>query len=138
MIGKYGVSLGSRHLGQRGCSALSVVLMTVCVVSSCVCWWEVSVLECEVSVDLFGVWFESGTFLASWSLRVDLLTAQMLLTVSCVSLAVHLYSVSYMRADPHLNLFLAYLSMFTFFMLVLVTADNWVFMLVGWEGIGLC
>lgn len=95
-------------------------------------------LECEVSVDLFGVWFECGTFLVSWSLRYDMLTAQMLLTVTGVSLAVHMYSASYMRADPHLNLFLSYLSMFTFFMLVLVTADNWVFMLVGWEGIGVC
>jgi NADH:ubiquinone oxidoreductase subunit 5 (subunit L)/multisubunit Na+/H+ antiporter MnhA subunit len=62
----------------------------------------------------------------------------MLVTVTGVSFAVHLYAVVYMRSDPHLNLFMSYLSLFTFFMLVLVTADNLVLMLVGWEGIGVC
>ena len=79
-------------------------------------------MQCEVQFNLWGAWFEVGTFLVQWSLRFDLLTAHMLLTVTGVSFAVHVYSVAYMRADPHLNLFVAYLSLFTFFMLVLVTA----------------
>jgi proton-translocating NADH-quinone oxidoreductase chain L len=87
---------------------------------------------------LWGVWFEVGSFHIGWKLSGDLLTAHMLVTVTGVSFAVHLYAVVYMRSDPHLNLFMSYLSLFTFFMLVLVTADNLVLMLVGWEGIGVC
>ena len=102
-------------------------------------WCEVCLQECPVSVDLFGLWFECGTFMVSWGLRYDMMTAHMLLTVTAVSWAVHMYSASYMRADPHLNLFLAYLSMFTFFMLVLVTAQMLLTVTgVSWEGIGVC
>lgn len=64
-------------------------------------------------------------------LYFDLLTAHMLLTVTCVSLAVHLFATVYMREDPHLSLFLSYLSLFTFFMLVYVCADNLLVMFVG-------
>ncbi len=62
----------------------------------------------------------------------------MLFTVTSVSLAVHLFAVVYMQADPHLTLFMSYLSLFTCFMLVLVTSDSLVMMMIGWEGIGVC
>ena len=61
---------------------MSVMWLALSFVSSVLIWVEVCMLECEVSVDLFGVWFECGTFLVSWSLRYDMLTAQMLLTVT--------------------------------------------------------
>jgi len=83
-------------------------------------------------------WIVSGDFTAGWTLRVDALTAAMLIVVTWVSAVVHLYSVGYMHDDPHQPRFMAYLSLFTFFMLMLVTSDNLVQLFFGWEGVGLC
>jgi NADH-quinone oxidoreductase subunit L len=82
-------------------------------------------------------WIDSGTLNISWSLRVDSLTAVMLIVVTVVSSMVHIYSIGYMNHDPKVSRFMAYLSLFTFFMLMLVTADNLVQMFFGWEGVGL-
>jgi NADH:ubiquinone oxidoreductase subunit 5 (subunit L)/multisubunit Na+/H+ antiporter MnhA subunit len=134
----YGGTMVARGLGHRGIAVFSIVSLLIAFVSSAVIWVEVVLGSCEVSIDLFGTWFEVGTFNVSWNLYFDLLTAHMLFTVTSVSLAVHLFAVVYMRSDPHLTLFMSYLSLFTFFMLVLVTGDSLVMMLVGWEGIGVC
>jgi NADH-quinone oxidoreductase subunit L len=83
-------------------------------------------------------WITSGDFTAGWTLRVDALTAVMLVVVTWVSAVVHVYSVGYMSHDPHPQRFMAYLSLFTFFMLMLVTSDNLVQLFLGWEGVGLC
>jgi NADH-quinone oxidoreductase subunit L len=85
-----------------------------------------------------GDWISSGDFAANWMLRVDALTAVMLVVVTWVSSVVHLYSVGYMSHDHHQPRFMAYLSLFTFFMLMLVTSDNLVQLFLGWEGVGLC
>jgi NADH-quinone oxidoreductase subunit L len=82
-------------------------------------------------------WFDSGDFRADWVLRVDMLTAVMLVVVTWVSSVVHLYSIGYMSHDPHKPRFMAYLSLFTFCMLMLVTSDNLVQLFFGWEGVGL-
>src|SRR5271169_886698 len=82
-------------------------------------------------------WFTSGKLAVAWSLRIDMLTAVMLVVVNTVSFLVHLYSWGYMREDPSRPRFFAYLSLFTFAMLMLVTADNLVQMFFGWEGVGL-
>jgi NADH-quinone oxidoreductase subunit L len=82
-------------------------------------------------------WIDSGAFHVSWAFKVDTLTAVMLLVVTVVSAMVHLYSVGYMHHDPSIPRFMSYLSLFTFFMLMLVTADNLVQMFFGWEGVGL-
>src|SRR6201994_1201542 len=82
-------------------------------------------------------WISSGTLDVSWSLRVDTLTAVMLIVVTGVASIVHVYSVGYMSEDPSIPRFMAYLSLFTFFMLMLVTADNLVQLFFGWEGVGL-
>jgi NADH-quinone oxidoreductase subunit L len=82
-------------------------------------------------------WMSSGAFEASWSLRVDTLTAVMLVVVNTVSALVHVYSLGYMSHDEHQPRFFAYLSLFTFAMLMLVTADNLIQMFFGWEGVGL-
>jgi NADH-quinone oxidoreductase subunit L len=82
-------------------------------------------------------WVESGTLSFDWSLRVDALTAVMLVVINSVSALVHLYSWGYMEEDPDQPRFFAYLSLFTFAMLMLVTADNLVQMFFGWEGVGL-
>ncbi|MDX1975458.1 MAG: NADH-quinone oxidoreductase subunit L [Rickettsiales bacterium] len=83
-------------------------------------------------------WITSGDFTVNWTLRVDALTAVMLVVVTWVSSVVHVYSVGYMSHDEHQPRFMAYLSLFTFFMLMLVTSDNLVQLFLGWEGVGLC
>jgi NADH-quinone oxidoreductase subunit L len=82
-------------------------------------------------------WIDSGTLSIEWSLRVDTLTAVMLIVVTGVSSMVHVYSIGYMAEDPSIPRFMSYLSLFTFFMLMLVTADNLVQLFFGWEGVGL-
>src|SRR5919206_3683949 len=89
-----------------------------------------------VVVKLF-TWIDSGTLDIAWSLRVDTLTAVMLIVVTGVSSMVHVYSIGYMAEDPSIPRFMSYLSLFTFFMLMLVTSDNLVQLFFGWEGVGL-
>src|SRR5690606_14529770 len=78
-------------------------------------------------------WITSGELDIAWSLRIDTLTAVMLVVVTTVSSLVHVYSIGYMHEDPSRPRFFAYLSLFTFAMLVLVTSDNLVQMFFGWE-----
>jgi NADH-quinone oxidoreductase subunit L len=82
-------------------------------------------------------WFTSGTLAVDWALRIDTLTAVMLVVVNTVSALVHVYSIGYMAHDPHRPRFFAYLSLFTFAMLALITSDNLVQLFFGWEGVGL-
>ncbi len=82
-------------------------------------------------------WFTAGDLTVDWAFRIDALTRVMLVVVTSVSTLVHLYSIGYMEEDPHRPRFFAYLSLFTFAMLMLVTADNLVQMFFGWEGVGL-
>src|SRR5437867_6234784 len=82
-------------------------------------------------------WINSGDLQVAWALRVDTLTAVMLVVVNTISSLVHLYSIGYMDEDPYRPRFFAYLSLFTFAMLMLVTADNLVQLFFGWEGVGL-
>jgi proton-translocating NADH-quinone oxidoreductase chain L len=128
----------ARYLGHRGSAVFSIFCLFVAFITSCLIWIEVTLGSCETYINLFGEWFTTGSFNVYWNIYVDLYTAHMLLTVTSVSCAVHCYAVVYMRSDPHLNLFMSYLSLFTFFMLVLVCSDNLIGMLVGWEGIGVC
>ena len=83
-------------------------------------------------------WISSETLNFDWGFMFDSLTAIMCCVVTFISCLVHLYSTEYMSHDPHLPRFMSYLSLFTFFMLILVTADNFIQMFVGWEGVGLC
>ncbi|MCK5546521.1 MAG: NADH-quinone oxidoreductase subunit L, partial [Rhodospirillaceae bacterium] len=80
-------------------------------------------------------WIQSGDLEINWAFRVDTLTAVMLIVVTTVSAMVHVYSIGYMHHDPDVPRFMAYLSFFTFAMLMLVTADNLVQMFFGWEGV---
>jgi NADH:ubiquinone oxidoreductase subunit 5 (subunit L)/multisubunit Na+/H+ antiporter MnhA subunit len=127
-----------RLIGHRGSAVISISCLFVAMISSACIWYEVIFSMSEVYVDLFGSWFTVGSFNVNWTMYIDLYTAHMLLTVTGVSCAVHCYAVVYMRSDPHLNLFMSYLSLFTFFMLVLVCSDNCLTMLVGWEGSSNC
>ena len=99
-------------------------------------FYDVAVKGNSGTVELVS-WIQSGDFRASWALKVDTLTAVMMLVVTVVSAMVHVYSIGYMHHDPSIPRFMAYLNLFTFFMLMLVTADNLVQMFFGWEGVGL-
>ncbi|AIL65955.1 NADH-quinone oxidoreductase subunit L [Rickettsiales bacterium Ac37b] len=83
-------------------------------------------------------WIEINELVVNWALKVDALTAVMLVVVTVVSFLVHVYSVGYMHDDQHKPRFMSYLSLFTFFMLMLVTSDNFLQLFLGWEGVGLC
>jgi len=103
---------------------------------SLVIFYQVGVQGQTRTVELF-TWIESGAFVANWALKFDALSATMLCVVTIVSSMVHLYSIGYMAEDKSIPRFMAYLSLFTFFMLMLVTADNFIQMFFGWEGVGL-
>jgi len=96
------------------------------------------VIAGEVYSASLGSWAISGLFEMNWNFTIDALTYVMLVVVLTVSTLVHLYATEYMSEDPHLPRFLSYLSLFTFFMLILVTADNFISLFLGWEGVGLC
>lgn len=101
-------------------------------------------LFCDVSFNqtaynlILGDWIVSDLLDIKWGFYYDTLTTVMLIVVTSISTCVHIYSLEYMGSDPHLKRFLSYLSFFTFFMLILVTANNLLQMFVGWEGVGLC
>nr|YP_009449531.1 NADH dehydrogenase subunit 5 [Cymbomonas tetramitiformis]ANA57075.1 NADH dehydrogenase subunit 5 [Cymbomonas tetramitiformis] len=136
LFGSLFAGLLGRYLGYRGAALIS----TFCVFSSCMLSWvafyEVGLSGSPCYIKL-APWFHSEMFDASWGFLFDSLTVVMLIVVTSISSLVHLYSISYMGEDPHLPRFMSYLSIFTFFMLVLVTADNFIQMFLGWEGIGL-
>ena len=100
-------------------------------------FYEVGICGSDTHI-LLAPWMETELFLVNWGFLFDSLTVVMLVVVTFVSTLVHIYSGEYMNGDPHRPRFMSYLSLFTFFMLILVTADNYLQMFVGWEGVGLC
>jgi len=97
---------------------------------------EVCIFE-NVYYTVVAVWVSSNFLKIFWGLYLDSLSATLLVVVTFISVLVHLYSLEYMSEDPHLIRFMAYLSLFTFFMLILVTSNNFLQMFIGWEGVGL-
>ncbi|WP_026606673.1 NADH-quinone oxidoreductase subunit L [Methylocapsa acidiphila] len=124
-------------IGNRPSEIITTSLLFVSAALSWVVFAHVALGSGEGSVSLLTNWFTSGAVKVDWSLRVDSLTAVMLVVVTTVSSLVHLYSIGYMHDDPSRPRFFSYLSLFTFAMLTLVTADNLVQLFFGWEGVGL-
>ena len=122
-------------IGARGAEYVTTGLLGVSFVLSWIAF--VMVAGGADAHVLLGNWFTSGKLVASWALRIDTLTAVMLVVVTTVSFLVHVYSIGYMSDDPSRPRFFAYLSLFTFAMLMLVTSDNLVQLFFGWEGVGL-
>ena len=112
-------------------------LLVVSAILSWVAFFQVGIGEGEAFTVPVLTFIHSGSLAADWALRIDTLTVVMLVVVNTVSSLVHIYSIGYMAHDPHRPRFFAYLSLFTFAMLMLVTADNLVQMFFGWEGVGL-
>src|SRR6478752_3751725 len=126
-----------RFIGARPSEVVTTSLLFVCLLFSWIIFARVGFGTAEASVPVLGNWFTSGAMKVDWALRVDTLTAVMLVVVTTVSALVHLYSIGYMHEDPSRPRFFAFLSLFTFAMLMLVTADNLVQMFFGWDGVGL-
>jgi NADH-quinone oxidoreductase subunit L len=128
--------LGRAQLGDRGSQIITSGAVSISAILSWIALWLVAFNGQTETVQLMS-WINSGSFTVDWSLRIDSLTAVMLVVVNTVSALVHIYSIGYMSHDPHKPRFMAYLSLFTFAMLMLVTANNFLQMYFGWEGVGL-
>ena len=121
---------------SRTAELITTTLLGISWLLSCIAFVEVGLKGHDARVTLFN-FITSGDLKVDWALRIDPLTAVMLIVVTTVSALVHLYSIGYMADDPHRPRFFSYLSFFTFAMLMLVTADNLVQLFFGWEGVGL-
>ena len=128
--------LFGREIGARGAGLITSGLLVVCALLSWFVFFDVGFYGSEERIRLF-TWIAAGGLQVDWALRVDPLVAVMLVVVTSVSALVHIYSIGYMAEDPGQPRFFAYLSLFTFAMLMLVTADNLVQLFFGWEGVGL-
>ncbi|WP_026987512.1 NADH-quinone oxidoreductase subunit L [Fodinicurvata fenggangensis] len=135
LIGAILAGFLGRSLGDRGAQLVTCIPMVVAALLSIVVFFDVALGGNAYTTELF-TWIDSGAFELSWALRVDTLTAIMFCVVTVVSSVVHIYSVGYMSDDKSIPRFMAYLSLFSFFMLMLVSADNFVQMFFGWEGVG--
>jgi NADH-ubiquinone oxidoreductase chain 5 len=125
------------YVGHLGSMLISCSLVVLTFLLACFAFYQVGICGFNKYLYLFK-WIDSGLFQANWSFSFDSLTVIMLVVVTGISSLVHIYSTDYMKEDPHVSRFMAYLSLFTFFMIVLVTGDNFIVMFVGWEGVGLC
>src|SRR6185312_11099319 len=128
--------LFGRIIGARASELVTTGALFISAALSAYVFYDVCFLGHSAIVAV-APWIHSGAFAADWTIRVDSLTAVMLVVVTCVSSLVHLYSIGYMAEDDSRARFFSYLSLFTFMMLMLVTANNFLQMFFGWEGVGL-
>ena len=126
-----------KFIGDRNSEIITSLLVSISAVFSCMVLYEVIQNQYEDNI-IIASWINSGSLDVNWSMKIDALSAVMLVVVTSVSALVHVYSIGYMSHDPHKPRFMAYLSLFTFAMLMLVTSDNFIQLFFGWEGVGLC
>ena len=124
-------------IGDRNSEIITSLLVSISAIFSVLVLYEVIVNQYQDNI-IIATWISSGTLDVNWSMKIDSLSAVMLVVVTLVSSLVHIYSIGYMSNDPHKPRFMAYLSLFTFAMLMLVTSDNFIQLFFGWEGVGLC
>ena len=126
-----------KKIGDKYCQILASTLVGISGILSLIIFYEVLAQDYSSNRLIFN-WITSGNFSVNWSIYIDSLTSVMLVVVCLISSIIHFYSIGYMSKDPHKPRFTAYLSLFTFAMLTLVTADNFLQLFFGWEGVGLC
>jgi NADH-ubiquinone oxidoreductase chain 5 len=126
-----------RKVGVSGAQLITCLCVIVTTLLAIITFFEVGFNNIPVSISLFR-WIDSESLNVLWSFHFDSLTVSMLIPVLIVSSLVHVYSIGYMGHDPHNQRFFSYLSLFTFMMIILVTANNFLLMFVGWEGVGIC
>jgi len=136
LLGSFISAFFYKKIGDRACQIITSSFVVIGAVLS-----SIILLETIKSGKIYEYpilnWISSGTLKLHWSIYVDSLTAVMLVVVNSVSALVHIYSIGYMSHDPHKPRFMSYLSLFTFMMLSLITADNFLQLFFGWEGVGL-
>ena len=126
-----------KFIGDRNSEIITSLLVTISAILSSLVLYEVIFNQYQENI-IIATWISSGTLDVNWSMKIDSLSAIMLVVVTSVSSLVHIYSIGYMSHDPHKPRFMAYLSLFTFAMLMLITSDNFIQLFFGWEGVGLC
>ncbi|WP_440932123.1 NADH-quinone oxidoreductase subunit L [Candidatus Pelagibacter sp.] len=126
-----------RFIGDRNSEIVTSLLVSISALFSIYVFYQVIVDGFQENI-VIATWINSGDLNVNWSMNIDPLSAVMLVVVTSVSALVHIYSIGYMSHDPHKPRFMAYLSLFTFAMLMLVTSDNFIQLFFGWEGVGLC
>ncbi|MEE2524878.1 NADH-quinone oxidoreductase subunit L [Hyphobacterium sp. HN65] len=136
LVGSVIAGLFQRFIGDRAAMTLTTGLLILSALLSAWTFYDVIFAENARTIPL-ATWMSIGDFQATWALRLDPLSAVMLVVVTSVSSLVHVYSWGYMSDDPHRARFFSYLSLFTFAMLMLVTADDFLQLFFGWEGVGL-
>ena len=126
-----------KYFGREGSAILSTFGLFLTLICAIFCFYEVALCNTVISIKLY-TWVLLDIFNIDIGLIFDTITVTMVLVISTISFFVHLYSTAYMSHDPHISRFMGWLSFFTFFMLVLVTSDNFFQLFLGWEGVGLC
>ena len=137
LLGSIFGGLFGKWIGNKGSAFITTLSIFLTFILSSIMFQESITFALNTHL-ITMTWISSGLFYCNWAFFFDSLTYIMLLVVTGVSTLVHLYSSEYMGHDPHLSRFMSYLSLFTFFMIILVTGDNFIQMFVGWEGVGLC
>ncbi|MEE9588137.1 MAG: NADH-quinone oxidoreductase subunit L [Hyphomicrobiaceae bacterium] len=138
LLGSIIAGFFGRMIGSKASEILTSTFLCITALLSWIVFFRLAVagVPDKAQIDLLP-WMASGEMDVSWAIRVDTLTAVMLVVVTTISALVHVYSIGYMHHDPHRPRFFAYLSIFTFAMLMLVTSDNFLQLFFGWEGVGL-
>lgn len=131
------LSLSGRYIGREGAAFISVFLLICSWICALFIFIEVCLFRNITSIKIYQ-WLLLDIYSINIGLLFDNLSSTMIVVVTTISMLVHLYSTAYMSHDPYLVRFMSYLSLFTFCMLILVTADNFLQLFVGWEGVGLC
>jgi len=126
-----------KYIGDRISVIITSLFVSISAVLALLVFYQVITQGYENNI-VIASWFHSGSLNVNWSIKIDALSAVMLVVVTLISSLVHIYSIGYMSHDPHKPRFMAYLSLFTFAMLTLVTSDNFLQLFFGWEGVGLC
>ena len=126
-----------KFIGDKSSEIITSLFVSISAILSFVVFYRV-INDGYSNNLIIATWINSGSLIANWSINVDALSSVMLVVVTLVSSLVHIYSIGYMSHDPHKQRFMAYLSLFTFAMLTLVTSDNFIQLFFGWEGVGLC
>jgi proton-translocating NADH-quinone oxidoreductase chain L len=129
--------LFGRFLGNKGGVFISIMFMSLSLFISIFIFFEVVIFNYNTTL-IISDWIKVTKFFVSWNFQFDTLCSIMLLMILSISTIVHVYSVSYMQNDPQRTRFLSLLSLFTFFMLLLITANSFIQLLLGWEGVGIC
>ena len=124
------LGLGGRYFGKNGSILIAISCMLITVYCAFIIFYEIALCQSVCNLKILN-WMNLGVLNLTWGFLFDTLTAVMLVVVTGISCLVHIYSVNYMNSDPHIIRFISYLSLFTFFMLVLVSGANYLVMFIG-------